>query len=257
LVQGDHVLQFEDHDCIVELVETSKLPEDKVVTVTRIARAWFWVDATGNNPSPVYSDHEGSYEGLRNICEWLEDAHGEDTDTEQLGAGVIQLPGSNVPETSADLLNFLSGSEEHEPVLAEDEDGEATACPWNGIADMAAVTISDIWPPPRATARFCRSSDPSACVAEVTCPSAGAVTRALVCAEQEATEEEVKDLASQSFFFACVNTGDGLLGALKEKGEMKWGSFFYDKCSPDPHVFVCANPTKQTIAFCYQTTFWY
>ena len=47
-------------------------------------------------------------------------------------------------------------------------------------------------------------------------PSAGEVTRALLCAEAEATEDEVKDLASKSFFFACVPTADGMLGALKE-----------------------------------------
>eukprot|EP00747_Dinoflagellata_sp_TGD_P167888 gnl/TRDRNA2_/TRDRNA2_193161_c0_seq1.p1 gnl/TRDRNA2_/TRDRNA2_193161_c0~~gnl/TRDRNA2_/TRDRNA2_193161_c0_seq1.p1 ORF type:complete len:306 (-),score=55.26 gnl/TRDRNA2_/TRDRNA2_193161_c0_seq1:228-1145(-) len=249
-IQGDHVLQFDDFDCIVQLVEQSRLPEDKVITVTHIGGAWFWVDATGKNPSRVYSDHASSYEGLRNIVDWLDDAHGEDTDIEDIGAvGVIHLPGGEVPQTSAGLLNFLSGSEgEHEPVVPENDDSEAFACPWKDIADMAAVTISDIWPPRRAIAE---------CYGVIRYPSAGEVTRALLCAEAEATEDELKDLASKSYFFACVPTADGMLGALKENEEMAPGSFFYEKDHPDPHVFVCANPTMQTVAFCYQTTFWY
>ena len=73
-----------------------------------------------------------------------------------------------------------------------DDDGEEIACPWKDIADMAAVTISDIWPPPRAINEYYGVVTPY--------PSAGEVTRALLCAEAEATEDEVKDLASKSFF---------------------------------------------------------
>lgn len=240
LVQGDDVLQFEAFDLISELVEKSQLPADKLITVMRMNKAWFWVDASGKNPGEVYSDHANSYKGLRKILGWL-----EDTACDELGVGVIHVPEAETPQTSAALLKLLSGSEEHDPVIPEDEKSSTMLSPWNGIAELGAVDISDIWPPSQATKEFYGFNTPY--------PSAEEVTRVLVCADAEATEDEVTDLASKSLFFACLS---GVSGALKRNEEMQEDSYFYEKHSAETFVFVCVNPTKETIAFCFQTTFW-
>lgn len=241
LTQGDHVLEFEGTDCVIDLLEKSKLSQDMVVTVTCSSKAWFWADANGSDPSEDYRDHAASYKPLLKILEWLEDSHGEDTVTEDLGVGVIYVPGGEVPRTSEDILQFLSGSENHSCVVAQNEAGSEIACPWNDI-EMNAVTISDVWPPRRA-------ATPYYGVVTHYLPAEN-VAQTLACAEADTSADDVNQLVSQSLFFACV----GDRGCVKK--DLEPGSYFFEKYAADPHVFICANPMKHTIAFCFQCTYW-
>lgn len=192
------------------------------------------------------------YRGLEKLFEWVADQGDQDSDCEELHAGVIVVSGQGeLPRTSSQMLEFLSGANAAHPpvipgvtVVEYDENTDMKLCPWKDIASLIVTegALTGLWPPEerRKNCSWGQGLHP---------PSAQEATRALVCAAENATEEELHILAKQCTFFGCM----GRHGALKPTPAL---TGYFKRFNPTPYVIVCANHSKRTISFSYQVSFW-
>ena len=72
-------------------------------------------------------------------------------------------------------------------------------------------------------------------------------TRSLVCAGADASDAQVRRMASHCTFYRQGELKPDATDYFSEKGEE--GRF-------TPYLAVCANPARRTIAFVFQCTWW-
>ena len=211
--------------------------------------AWMWGDASG---APSTSDVP--VRGLEDILRWVADCRGQDSETEELEHGVVVLreEAGPFPADGEAVLRFLrGGSGSHLPVIpgtdlerigGDADEPDWAVVPWRDLRELREETGAAPCLPrcgemvPRAQGR-----------GAVRVPTEMEATRSLVCAGADASDAQVRLMASHCRFYRQGELKPDATDYFSEKGEE--GRF-------TPYLAVCANPAKRTIAFVFQCTWW-
>ena len=188
----------------------------------------------------------------RPVSRWVTDCRGQETEELEHGVVVFRERGGGA------VLRFLrGGSGSHLPVIPGTDlerigaDSAVTPTSPTGPWCRGATCESSgrkLAPPRacRAAARWCRGRKAQGRGA-VRVPTEMEATRSLVCAGADASDAQVRRMASHCTFYRQGELKPDATDYFSEKGEE--GRF-------TPYLAVCANPAKRTIAFVFQCTWW-
>ena len=178
---------------------------------------------------------------------WVTDCRGQETEELEHGVGVFR--------------------EEAGPCCASYAGARAATCPSSRAPTSSGSAVTPTSPtgpwcrgatcessgrklaPPRAcraAARWCRGRKAQGRGA-VRVPTEMEATRSLVCAGADASDAQVRRMASHCTFYRQGELKPDATDYFSEKGEE--GRF-------TPYLAVCANPARRTIAFVFQCTWW-